>query len=221
METTTKKASKPRIAQNAIYVTAGLAASGLLNIADLATATAFRDRFRSGKYVVPSDNASIEDLKGYVGVKVNDDGSVERPEVFASQGNGYDSYSNGIGGFLRSDTPYNFEPQGLGKLALIAIDALHEKALSDDETEANDAKAVLSALRSFDTTAATNTAERITNRKREAAIQAMVDAGVDPIRAAAILAEPTAAPVPVSTVETTEAPKSNKGKRREPVEAAA
>lgn len=217
MNNTPKKA---RIAQNAIFVSAGAPESGLLVISDIASATNFRDRFRTGTYTVPADSDLIPELKTYNGVTANEDGSVVRPEVFPSQGNGYDSYANGIGGFMRSDVPYNFTPQALGKMALIAIDALHEKALSDNEAEANDAKSVLSALRGFDGVAEQQNIERLAARKRETAIAALVATGMPLARAEAILAEPTAAPVPVATVEPSEtAPRKGKGKREPASEA--
>jgi hypothetical protein len=137
-----------KLIQNAIFVKPGEPGSGLLNIADLASAIEFRDRFRKGSYMLPPDSDLNPELKRYAGVTVNSDGKLTRPEVFPSQGNGYDSYVNSIGGFVRSDTPYNFDAQTLGKIAVVALDALHEKRVLD-AGKFSEAARVLATLREF------------------------------------------------------------------------
>jgi hypothetical protein len=215
-----KKAKRVKIPQNAIYVTPGDSKSGLLPIADLASAQAFRERFRNGSYTVPADSPQATELATYVGVTQNPDGSITRPEVFDDQGNGYDSYANGIGGFMRRNQAYNMPPQALAKIVLIALDALHDKALSQNDAQAADAQNVLKVVREFDGVASQQAEARLAQQKRERAIQALVDAtgntreAVEALLDASLLQAPVQVPdAPVLAEESpAESPKGSKGK---------
>lgn len=194
------KTKKIRALKNAIFNVAGDKTSGLLEITDLQSAQTFLNRFDNGTYTV-TDPAVIADLtegdkpavlsrngraKTTVqGTVVN--GALEVPEVWVKQGNGYDFYVNNVGGFMRKDTPREFDPQTLGKIILVSLQTLHSHAASENEAIATDANRVLNAVRSYDGVAAEAAAQRQAADKRAKALQTLLDANVPQEQAEAIL----------------------------------
>lgn len=103
-------------------------------------------------------------------------------EVGKSQGNGYDSYMNGNGP-ARSDVLPTFSAQGLAKLIVLSLDALHMKAASTDTAEATEAMTVLSAIRDFDKVAG----ESAANRHQENVAAMAMKMGLTPEKLAEII----------------------------------
>jgi hypothetical protein len=122
-------------------------------------------------------------------------------EVGPSKGNGFDSYCN-ANGPVRNDFFAGISSQGLGKIALIALDSLNTHLNNGDK----DAATVLEAIRGYDKIAA----EQAELRKRDAARQNLAklaaEAGlpVDEVHKFLGIAPAAPTPVPAVTVPETE-----------------